>query len=153
MEIKGYNEEFIAEVPLHPDHPERGVRKLKFTPGKPVYVSKDDLELLKSNEYVRLKDLFNVKILEVSEEGIVVEFDSIEYEKARENKWRMIHWVPEGKPCEVLIPEGDELVVRKGLLETDADLKVDDIVQFERFGFVRIDKIEGEKVTAIFAHK
>ena len=47
---------------------------------------------------------------------------------------------------------GDELIVRKGLLESDAELKVDDIVQFERFGFVRIDEV-GEKVVAIFAHK
>jgi len=153
MEIKGYNEEFIAEVPLHPDYPDRGVRKLKFTPGKAIYVSKDDLELLKANEYIRLKDLFNVKIIEVSKEKIIAEFDSLEYEKAREHRWRMIHWVPEGKPCEVLVPEGDGLIVRKGLLEMDANLKVDDIVQFERFGFVRIDKVEGEKVTAIFAHK
>lgn len=153
MEIKGYDEEFTAEIPLHPDYPERGVRKLKFTPGKPIYVSKDDLELLKDNEYIRLKDLFNVRIVEVSEERITAEFDSIEYEKARENKWRMIHWVPEGKPCEVLVPEGEELIVRTGLLEKNANLKVDDIVQFERFGFVRVDKVEGDKVIAIFAHK
>ena len=124
-----------------------------MTPGKPIYVSKDDLELLKSNEYIRLKDLFNVKIVEANEERVIAEFDSVEYEKARGHRWRMIHWVPEGKPCEVLVPEGDELIVRKGLLEMNADLKVDDIVQFERFGFVRIDKVEGDKVIAIFAHK
>ncbi|NJE07309.1 glutamate--tRNA ligase [Thermococcus sp. M39] len=153
MYIKGFEEEFIAKVPLHPDHPERGYRELKFTPEKPIYVSKDDLELLKKSEYIRLKDLFNVKLLEVSEEKIVAEFDSIEYEKAREHRWHMIHWVPEGKECEVIIPEGDELIVKKGLLEKDADVKVDDIVQFERFGFVRIDAIENGVVKAIFAHK
>ena len=64
----------------------------------------------------------------------------------------MVHWVTEGKPCEVLVPEGDELLVRNGLLEADADVKVDDIVQFERFGFVRIDEV-GENVVAIFAHR
>jgi glutamyl-tRNA synthetase len=153
MEIKGFNEEFMAKVPLHPDHPERGYRELKFIPEKPVYISKDDLELLKKSEYIRLKDLFNVKILEVSEKKVTAEFDSIEYEKAREHRWHMIHWVPEGKLCEVLIPEGDELVLREGLLESDANVKVDEIVQFERFGFVRIDAVEEEKVRAIFAHK
>lgn len=153
MYIEGYGEEFVAEIPLHPDHPERGIRRLTFKPKKPVYVSKDDMNLLKPGNFVRLKDLFNVEIVEVSEEGIKARFHSIDYEVARENRWRMIHWVTEGKPCEVLVPQGDELITRKGLLEADADVKVDDIVQFERFGFVRIDEVTPEKVVAIFAHK
>ena len=152
MYIEGARE-FVAEIPLHPDHPERGVRKLKFEPGKPVYVSSDDMELFKPGNFVRLKDLFNVEIVEVSEEGIKARFHSIEYEVAKKNHWRMVHWVTEGKPCEVLVPHGDELLVRRGLLESDAELKVDDIVQFERFGFVRIDQVTAEKVVAIFAHK
>ncbi|CAB49406.1 glutamate--tRNA ligase [Pyrococcus abyssi] len=151
MEVEGAPE-FIAKIPLHPDHPERGTRELRFTPGKPIYVSKDDLDLLKPGSFVRLKDLFNVEIVEVGEK-IKAKFHSFEYEIARKNKWRMIHWVPEGRPCEVIIPEGDELIVRKGLLEKDANVKAGEIVQFERFGFVRIDKIEGEKVVAIYAHK
>ncbi|RLF89544.1 glutamate--tRNA ligase [Thermococci archaeon] len=146
-------EEFEAKIPLHPDHPERGYRVLKFIPGKPVYVSKDDLNLLKPGNFVRLKDLFNVEILEVSEDSIKARFHSYDYEVARKNKWRMIHWVTEGRPCEVIIPEGDELIIRKGLLEEDANVKVDEVVQFERFGFVRIDRVERDKVIAIFAHK
>ncbi|NJD99119.1 glutamate--tRNA ligase [Thermococcus sp. LS1] len=153
MYIEGYDEEFVAEIPLHPDHPDRGVRKLKFKPGRPVYVSKDDMGLFKPGSFVRLKDLFNVEILEVSEEGIKARFHSVDYEIARENRWRMVHWVTEGRACEVLIPQGDELIVRKGLLESDANVKVDDVVQFERFGFVRIDDVMPEKVVAIFAHK
>lgn len=152
MYIEGYDEEFTAEIPLHPDHPERGTRRLKFRPGEPVYVSKDDMELFKPGSFVRLKDLFNVEIIEAGEDGIRAKFHSVEYEVAREHRWRMVHWVTEGKPCKVLVPKGDELIVRKGLLESDAELKVDDIVQFERFGFVRIDEV-GEKVVAIFAHK
>ena len=153
MWVEGYDEEFTAEIPLHPDYPERGTRKLKFVPGKPVYVSKDDMELFKPGSFVRLKDLFNVEIIAVSEDGIKAKFHSVEYEVARENRWRMVHWVTEGKSCEVWVPEGDELVIREGILESDADVKVDDIVQFERFGFVRIDEVKDGKVRAIFAHK
>ncbi|MEO2152039.1 MAG: glutamate--tRNA ligase, partial [Thermococcus sp.] len=65
----------------------------------------------------------------------------------------MVHWVTEGKPCEVWVPEGEELLIREGLLESNADVKVDDVVQFERFGFVRIDEVKDGKVRAIFAHK
>ncbi len=153
MYVEGYDKEFVAQIPLHPDHPERGYRRLKFTPGKPVYVAKDDLGLLKRSEYIRLKDLFNVKILEVNDRGIRAEFDSVEYEKAKEHRWHMIHWVPEGRPCEVLIPEGDDIITREGFLEKHAKVEVDEVVQFERFGFVRIDEIRKDKVVAIFAHK
>ncbi len=118
MYVEGYDGgEFIAEVPLHPDHPERGgVRKLKFEPGKPIYVSRDDMELFKPGSFVRLKDLFNVEVIEAGEGGgIKARFHSVDYEVARENRWRMVHWVTEGKPCEVLVPEGgDELVIRRG---------------------------------------
>ncbi|MCE7744558.1 MAG: hypothetical protein GPJ52_05430 [Candidatus Heimdallarchaeota archaeon] len=34
-----------------------------------------------------------------------------------------------------------------------ASLKVDDIVQFERFGFVRIDRKEKDKLFVNLAHK
>jgi glutamyl-tRNA synthetase len=153
MYIEGATKEFRAEIPLHPDHPERGTRKLKFEPGKPVYVSKEDMDLFKPGNFVRLKDLFNVEILKASEDGIKARFQGVEYEIAKENRWRMVHWVTEGKPCEVLVPEGEELLVRRGLLESDADVKVDDVVQFERFGFVRIDAVKPERIVAIFAHK
>ncbi len=36
----------------------------------------------------------------------------------------MVHWVTEGKACEVWVPEGDELIIREGgLLESDADVR------------------------------
>jgi len=153
MYVEGYDMEFTAEIPLHPDHPERGTRKLKFEPGNPVYVSKDDTGLFRPGNFVRLKDLFNVEIIESGEDGIRARFHSVRYEVAREKRWRMVHWVTKGKPCEVLVPEGEELLVRRGLLESDADVKVDDVVQFERFGFVRIDAVEPERIVAIFAHR
>ena len=31
--------------------------------------------------------------------------------------------------------------------------KVGDIVQFERFGFVRIEKIQGKNIVAVFGHE
>ena len=152
MYINGYDEEFTAEIPLHPDYPERGFRRLTFRPDRPVYVSKDDMNLLKPGNFVRLKDLFNVEILEVGEDGIKARFHSVDYEVAKKNKWRMVHWLTEGKPCEVWVPDGEELMIRQGLLESNAEVRVDDIVQFERFGFVRIDEIKDGKVRAIFAH-
>jgi glutamyl-tRNA synthetase len=43
--------------------------------------------------------------------------------------------------------------IAEGIAETACrQLVVDEIVQFERFGFVRIDKV-GEKLAAYYAHK
>ncbi len=153
MRVHGYEKEFKAKIPLHPDHPERGFRELIFKPGNPVYVSSDDVPILKDNRYVRLKDLFNVEVVKVTSEGIEARFHSVDYEVAREKRWRMIHWVPGGSKCRVLVPEGDELTVRRGLLEEDADLRPGGIVQFERFGFVRIDSVGEDGVVAVFGHR
>jgi len=48
----------------------------------------------------------------------------------------------------------DDGIVKKGLGEhTLKDLKVDDVVQFERFGFVRFDRKEKDVYKFWLAHK
>ncbi len=46
-------------------------------------------------------------------------------------------------------PEGDI----NGIGEHGIATELDKIVQFERFGFCRIDAVDEEKVVAYFAHK
>ena len=62
-----------------------------------------------------------------------------------------IQWVDHGVPTAVLMPSGFE---SRGLAEPAvADLRVDDVVQFERVGFVRIDRVSRTEVRACFAHR
>ena len=45
-------------------------------------------------------------------------------------------------------------LVNNGYIEPSAaDVKVDDVVQFERFGFARVDKVTDTKIRFYFAHK
>jgi len=51
----------------------------------------------------------------------------------------------------VVMTDGTEV---RGLAEPAvASLKVDDVVQFERFGFSRIDRVTKSEVRAYFAHR
>ena len=82
----------------------------------------------------------------------MAEYHSSGYEEAKRLGLRLIHWLPEGNgvSCKVIMPNGS---VVKGLAESNLrQASVDQIVQFERFGFVRIDEI-GKEIKAFFAHE
>lgn len=135
--------ERAAELKLHPDFPKRGIRKIK-TSGV-FYIPKGDA--FEKGSTFRLKGLYNVKYLG----GGKGEYAGDELVQ----KMPKIQWVTEDNvEIEVLVPDiltqKDSLKTVKGYAEsTVADLKINDIVQFERFGFCRKDS---EKVF-IRAHK
>ena len=148
--------EFVAEVPLHPDSPELGVRKFEVKPVKgkaELLISRDDLELVDGKAAVRLMDLFNFKVKKVEEDVVYATFLGESYEEARKLGAPLIHWLPfgSGVACEVVMPDAS---VAEGVAEDACRrLKPDDIVQFQRFGFVRVDAVDNELLVAYFAHK
>jgi len=129
--------ELEVKIPLHPDDHKRGFRKLKS--GGEFYVS-DKLE--KGKNY-RFMHLFNFKDKE---------FISQEVDESL--KVMMIHWLPVSKDLmkvKVLMEDGKEI---KGLGEPDmGKVKEGDVVQFERFGFVRLDKNTKTEMGFWFLHK
>ncbi|MCC7553422.1 MAG: glutamate--tRNA ligase [Methanobacteriaceae archaeon] len=141
--IKGYDDGLkIIERPLHSDYLERGNRHLKFD--KEVYISEYDF----TNGITRLMDAVNIDIEENS-----VKYNSKSFEEARDLKARIIQWVPSEDNIKTKIIMDDASVV-EGLCEADCkNLKVGDIVQFERFGFARLDEIKDEELVFYFAHK
>jgi glutamyl-tRNA synthetase len=71
-------------------------------------------------------------------------------EEIRKTRSPIIQWVGEDHlSVEVRSPEG----TIAGIGETAIAGQVDKIVQFERFGFCRIDSAEGKNVVAYFAHR
>ncbi|HEY9246057.1 MAG TPA: glutamate--tRNA ligase, partial [Candidatus Methanoperedens sp.] len=63
---------------------------------------------------------------------------------------RIIHWVPpDGIRVRVLSPDGEIT----GLGERGILSELDKVVQFERFGFVRIDSAREDEVVAYFTHR
>jgi glutamyl-tRNA synthetase len=153
--VKGVPKAFVIRIPLHPDDPGRGARTFEVKPEKDearLLVSSRDRSLLRIGSIVRLMELFNIQVEAVNEAEIAARFHSKAYEEARRLRAPLIHWLPSGGgvPCEVVMPDGS---VVKGLAE-EASLKTssDQVVQFERFGFVRVDRVD-DKVLVFFAHK
>jgi glutamyl-tRNA synthetase len=53
-------------------------------------------------------------------------------------------------PCEVVMPDASEA---NGVAEEACEtLSPNEVIQFERFGFVRVDVVNG-KLTVYFAHR
>lgn len=155
MVVSSVPHEFNAEVPLHPDHPEAGVRKFEVKPedGKAAFLfSKYDLNLIEDKDAVRFMDLFNFKVEKIEETVVQATFLGDSYEEARNLGAPLIHWIPvdTGISCEIVMADAS---VFKGVAEESCrKLKSDEIIQFQRFGFVRVDVNNG-KLVAYFAHR
>jgi glutamyl-tRNA synthetase len=148
---------FHAKLPLHPDEPERGFREYTVTPkdeekAVSFWVSRRDAEALEPEKVVRLMELFNVKIDSKTGNSVTATFSSESYEDVRKIKVQLIQWIPKGEefPCQVVMPDAS---VTEGFAESACKkLKPDAIIQFERFGFTRINEVD-QKLTAYYAHK
>ncbi len=153
--VKNVAEVFVAKIPFHPDHPDVGYRQLKvdLTGNEAhVLVSKRDLATIEENSIIRLMELFNFKVETIEENRIAATFHSKSYEEARKLNVPLIHWIPAdtGTSCRAIMPDGSKVTgVGEDALRS---VHTDEIVQFERFGFVRIDRVD-EEIVAYFAHR
>jgi glutamyl-tRNA synthetase len=97
-------------------------------------------------------DLFNFRVEKVEKNLVQATFLGESYEEAKKVGAPLIHWIPVGSgvPCEVVMPDAS---VAEGVAEEACRaLKPNEVVQFQRFGFVRVDEVDG-KLTAYFAHR
>jgi len=157
LTVRNMLKAFTAKLRLHPDHAERGFREYTIKPtGEDnsviLWVSRNDTEILKVGKVIRLMGLFNTKIERTDAYSAEASFISEPYEEARKAGAPLIHWIPIGAdlPCQVVMPDA---TVAEGITETASKgLKPNDIIQFERFGFVRIDEVN-MKLIAYYAHR
>lgn len=133
---------------LHPSHPERGEREvplLREGDVLTVYLSSEDITSLRETQVFRLKDLMNVKLISRGP-PLQAEFQGFELKDVPKLQWVSAKAVE----LEVLKPDGSKDF---GLAEPAfADLKVGEVAQLERYGFVRVDAVE-PKLTAVYGHR
>ena len=109
-----------------------------------AYLAENDI----NDGIFRLMDAVNVNI-----NGDEITYHSTSFEDAREVKARIIQWVPIDDNVNVKIVM-DDASIKTGLGEGSLkDLKVGDVVQFERVGFARLDEIKDDALVFYYAHK
>ncbi|MGA2681631.1 MAG: glutamate--tRNA ligase [Candidatus Bathyarchaeia archaeon] len=148
---------FHAKLPLHPEKPERGFREYAVAPegeeqATGFWISKKDAEVFEPGKIVRLMELFNVKDGAKTANTATASFASESYDDVRKIKVQLIQWIPKGEefPCQIVMPDAS---VIDGYAESACKkLKPDAIIQFERFGFTRVDQVN-QKMVAYYAHK
>ncbi|MGV8162386.1 MAG: glutamate--tRNA ligase [Candidatus Nanoarchaeia archaeon] len=138
-----------VKLRMHPDV-DFGQRELNVDDS--FLIQKEDLKEMKDKDMFRLMDCVNFTL----EHGKYT-FVSTDHESFKSNGKKIIHYVPahENVDVEVLMPNA---IVLEGKGEIGiSTLKVGDIIQFERFGFCRLDSIEitsaSKKYKFWFAHK
>lgn len=135
-----------AELRLHPDHSERGDRTLPLDRKNNsliVKIPSKDFSKLSESEIIRLKDLLNFKL--TSRNPPEAEFESFEVTDVPKIQWVSADAIK----AKVLKPDGTQ---DKGLVEPEVSkLEPGELIQFERYGFVKLEKIKPE-VKAIFTH-
>ena len=141
VEIRGV-EKIEGKAPLHPNI-DMGFREYKLSSPIKIFVTMDDWKRIENGEVFRLKDLCNVV---KREEHLEYTGNDLSIVKSGA---KIVHWVPKNSlPCKVYMPDGKSL---DGYAEEYVENSINEIVQFERFGFTKIYK-EGELV-GYFAHR
>lgn len=131
-----------ARAPLHPSHPERGIRELSVPKGGSVYLSGSDLP--EKGTRLRLKDLCNVVY-----DGNALRYDGNDLAVLKEGV-HIVHWVPEDAvEAEVLMTDGS---TKKGFAERGIGAANGASIQLERFGFVRVEQVS-PTVRCVYAHR
>ena len=136
-----------VELHLHPDHHDRGTRK--FETHEQFYLAKSDVDRLEDGKIYRMMECGNF-----TKKGNEFKFHSRDVESYREKGAGIMHWLPVSKELaqvEVWLPDGEKA---QGYGEPGLKhLKEGDIIQFERFGFVKLDKKQANKLIFWFTHK
>ncbi|HHQ45134.1 MAG TPA: glutamate--tRNA ligase, partial [Candidatus Altiarchaeales archaeon] len=137
--------EKTVEKPLHPSHKERGSRTFHVKASEccsKIWIPKRDADKLNVGDEFRLMNLYNV-ILE-SVKPFVGKMNDVKNFKVPK-----IEWLSEKIPAQILKHDGPV----QGICEPDcAKIEVGEIIQFERYGFARLDEKQDGKLVFVYTH-
>jgi glutamyl-tRNA synthetase len=144
------------ELSLHPTDTSIGARKVSTN--DTFHISKSDFDQLEPGDIFRLKDLYNVKVLE-KHPNFLGEFagenlisNTLKLQWTTNNFVEMKVFVPSLLFIDELYNAKSLQTVKGFAEEAVKSVKTGEIVQFERFGFVRIENKKGD-IVGYFAHK
>jgi glutamyl-tRNA synthetase len=133
------------ELNLNPNEKKGG---RKFQTDERFLLQRRDIEKFRSGELIRFMDCLNFR----DENGKYV-YDSTDYMQFRDRGSLIVHWLPAKETIDVEVLMPDKSLVSGVAEQTLKILKIGEIIQFERFGFCRLDSIEGRVYKFWYAHK
>ncbi len=138
-----------GKAPLLPDDPGAGFRITTHEREDDGFIylniTSEDLRGARPGEMIRFKDLGNFEFM--GDKTFRYQGNDLEVLK---NKVKIIHWVGSRNiRAIVMMPDGSR---REGLVEDEAMNSIGKVVQFERFGFLKLEKSD-DGITGYFAHK
>ena len=160
LEVANHDEKKTIQVPSNPGKQGAPIRTLLL--GSGYYLQNSDADALAIGETFRLKDNFNVRVLEKTTKSIVGEFAGTEMLPHS----KKIQWVSAqpGEFLECTVLKYGDLLDGKGDFDPNSEEKIagyceksclgvaeGEIVQFERFGFCRLDRKENERLMFIYS--
>ena len=131
---------------LHPERPELGVRDVVLEGDMRVFLTSEDAEGLAPGKIIRLKDLGNFEVAGDNEFKYIGNDLGVLKQGAR-----IVHWVGPGS-IETTVNMNDGTKI-SGLAEKASLDYVGKVVQFERFGFVKLDSGDEKCINAFFTNK
>lgn len=130
-------------------HPETKKGGRTFETHETFYLAQEDVDQCSDDDLVRLMDCLNF-----AKKGNVYEFMSEDYESYKAYGKKIIHWLPKNHSHTVVEVRMPDNTIVKGLgEETLGELEVGAIVQLERFGFCRLDEIDGNVYQFWYGHR
>jgi glutamyl-tRNA synthetase len=144
-------------LPFHPENTHLGSRDMQTE--KTFFIPQSDVDQLTISHIFRLKELFNVTVEKMTDDKVIGSYGG----KKIISDSLKIQWVPEDfVPLTVFIPD---VLIKNNQFNEHSLTKVsgyaepaitrvnnDEIIQFERFGFVRIEKMKNQ-IIAFFSHR
>ena len=156
--LADFNREIVKDIAMTSEFIEDPVKlSVHLTPEMEVHgvflnkglqeflVAKKEMDKRKLGDIIRLKEAYNIRIIEKNEFEVQAEFVGMtKIDKA------VVAWVIEGEDAEITM---DDASKRYGLIEAGIELKVDKITYLERLGYCRVDSIDELPVKLWFAHR
>ena len=145
-----------VRIANHPTNTVLGYREIETK--HLFYISEDDAQQINSSDIFRLKDLYNVRLEKKNDSLVGIYAGEQVLPDSLKIQWTTEDFVPLTVYVPHILFKGDEFN-RESLSEVHGyaeasvqELSDGDIVQFERFGFVRIQRINNE-ISACFTHR
>jgi glutamyl-tRNA synthetase len=131
-------------MPLHPSFKERGVREQCLKEETCLYISKQDAGFA-VGETVKLMGLSCIQVKSVTDELVIASYLPGEHKKVKK-----IQCLQDFVRCKVMKYDG---TTDRGYCDPQCrNLEVGTVIQFERYGFCRLDSKDEEELTFILGH-